>query len=104
VLGVIGLFFVQVMYRMAFMNILVPLWADLDQRDERPVVRRQTIGSAFTILGKHRTHLQDSGAERSGENKKDQRKNLNHHKKVMRKPPLNSPQFHRNAHHVEGVI
>jgi hypothetical protein len=67
-------FFVQVMYGMAFMNISVLRWADHDRRDERPAAWRQTIGSVFNILGKHRTHLPDSGAEKCGENKKDPRR------------------------------
>jgi len=45
------------------------------------------IGFNLTILGKHQTHLQDSGAKKSDKNKKDQRNNLKHHEKVYQKPP-----------------
>jgi hypothetical protein len=67
--------------------------ADHDRRDERLAAWRQTIGSGFNILGKHQTRLQDYAAEKCGENKKDPRKNLKHHKKVTRKPPSIHPNF-----------
>ncbi len=35
-------------------------------------------GFNLTILGKHQTHIPDPGAEKSGKNKKDPRKNLKH--------------------------
>ena len=59
---------------------------------------------SLTILGKHQTHLQDDVAEKSGENKKDHRNSLRHHEKSYEKAPVNSPQFHRNMHHVQGDI
>jgi hypothetical protein len=59
---------------------------------------------SLTILGKHRTRLQDCIAEKSGEDKKDQSNNLKHHQGILPKASVNPPQFHRNMHHVQGVI
>jgi hypothetical protein len=44
---------------------------------------------SLTILGKHQTRLQDY----AGENKKNQRNNLEHHKRVTRKRSSIHPNF-----------
>ena len=62
------------------------------------------IGFNLTLLGKHQTHFQDCVAEKSGENKKDPRKNLRHHEGILPKGSVNQPQFFRDAHHMKDVI
>ena len=81
-----------------------PAWTDLASRDERPTVQQQTIGAVFNILRKHQAHLQGDVSEKIGENKKDHRNSLRHHEKSYEKSPVNSPQFHRNMHHMQGDI
>ena len=65
-----------------------------------------------TILRKHQTHLQDSGSEKSGENKKERRNNLGIIKNVYWKPPSIYPNFigmcimwkELNTHNITGTI